>query len=448
MRRPAAGDRAVPVDVVVITCHDLGRHLHCYGVESVVSPNLDSLAARGVKFEQAFATAPQCSSSRASLATGLYPHNNGVMGLAHPGFDWELALSATHAAAMFAGLGFQTHLFGLQHVSMHPERLGFEQIHSHANQLVDAAGETVAADVEQFLESDLGARRLYLEINFEETHRPYSFGDRHRTRREGLVIPAYLPAGPEATEELTALQEAIREADSAVGRVLAALDAAGRAEGALVVFTTDHGLAMPRAKCTLYDPGLETALIICWPGGGIGSGVVRSELVSNIDVLPTLMEGSGASPPAGIQGRSLLPLLRGEPYSPRNAIFAEKTFHSYYDPMRCIRTRDHKYIRNFETGFTVEVPGDIQQGAIFRADPSRYSTARTSVVELYDLHADPLEEHNLAGTASIEAVERRLSTELWSWMRETDDPLLNGPVPSPRYRLALRPDTGETVAQV
>jgi len=262
------------------------------------------------------------------------------------------------------------------------------------------------------------------------------------------VIPAYLPAGPEAADEVTALQEAIREADSAVGRVLAALDAAGRAEGALVVFTTDHGLAMPRAKCTLYDPGLETALIICWPGGGIGSGVVRSELVSNIDVLPTLMEGSGASQLRGIQGRSLLPLLRGEPYRPRNAIFAEKTFHSYYDPMRCIRTRDHKYIRNFETGFTVEVPGDIQQSAIFRADPSRYSTPRTNVVEVYDLHADPLEEHNLAGTASIEAVERQLSTELWSWMRETGDPLLNGPIPSPRYRLALQSITGETVAEV
>jgi len=92
-----------PVDVVVITSHDIGRHLHCYGVESVVSPNVDSLAAKGVRFEQAFATAPQCSSSRASLATGLYPHSNGVMGLAHERFDWELAPSVPHAAALFAG---------------------------------------------------------------------------------------------------------------------------------------------------------------------------------------------------------------------------------------------------------------------------------------------------------------------------------------------------------
>jgi arylsulfatase A-like enzyme len=167
--------------------------------------------------------------------------------------------------------------------------------------------------------------------------------------------------------------------------------------------------------------------------------VVRSELVSNIDVLPALLEGAGAAAQTGIQGRSFLPLLRGDAYEPREAIFAEKTYHSYYDPMRCVRTQRHKYIRNFETGFAVEVPADIQQGPIFRANPSRYSTDRPNVVELYDLEADPLEEHNLAGSPNLKAEEEELSAELWRWMRETDDPLLNGPVASPRYRQAMQP---------
>ncbi len=410
-------------DVVVITTHDIGRHLHCYGVEGVVSPNLDALASSGVRFELAFATAPQCSPSRASLATGRYPHNHGVMGLAHRGFDWELAPDAPHAAAIFAGLGFETHLFGAQHVTQHPERLGFGQMHP-------------AEAVEQVLASQPRERRLYLEINFDETHRPYPPpGPIPRD----LVIPGYLPAGREAAEEMTAVEGAITRMDAAAGRVLVALDKAARADRALVVFTTDHGLAMPRAKCTLYDPGLEVALIVRWPGAGIGSGVVRSELVSNIDVLPALLEGAGAPVQAGIQGRSFLPLLRGDAYEPREAIFAEKTFHSYYDPMRCVRTRRHKYIRNFEAGFAVEVPADIQQGPIFRANPSRYSTDRPSVVELYDLEADPLEEHNLAGRPNLRSVEDELSAELWRWMRETDDPLLNGPIASPRYRQAMQP---------
>src|SRR2546429_9272629 len=106
--------------------------------------------------------------------------------------------------------------------------------------------------------------------------------------------------------------------------------------------------------------------------------------------------------------------------------------------MRCIRTRRHKYIRNFETAFAVEVPGDIQQGAVFRANPARYSTDRPSVVELYDLEADPLEERNLAGDPAARAVEEQLSTALWAWMRATGAPLLTGPLPSPRHRRALQ----------
>jgi N-sulfoglucosamine sulfohydrolase len=427
-----------------MTSHDLGRHLHCYGVDSVVSPNLDSLAKTGVRFDMAFATAPQCSSSRASLATGRYPHNNGVMGLAHPGFDWELSPSTPHTAAILAAAGFETHIFGMQHVSLHPDRLGFQHEHPPGHQHGNATGHIIAAEVDQVLSAARRDQRLYLEINFEDTHRPYPTlplpfrGEgRGEGRERSVDIPAYLPAGPEAESELRALQVAIRDMDTAVGRVLAALDKAGRAERALVIFTTDHGLAMPRAKCTLYDPGLEVALLMHCPAGGIGGGA-RRELVSNIDVLPTVLEAAGVAPPDGIQGRSLLPLLRGAAYEPREAVFAEKTFHSYYDPMRCIRTHRHKYIRNFETGFAVEVPGDIQLSPIFRADPSRYSSDRLNVVELYDLDADPLEQRNLAGTPGAKAVEQELGDELWSWMRETDDPLLNGPIPSPRYRQAMQ----------
>src|SRR5438874_758843 len=141
-----------------MTTHDIGRHLHCYGQESVISPNLDAFAADGVRFTLAFATAPQCSPSRASLASGMYPHNNGVMGLTHAGFDWALAVP--HAAAILGERGFQAHLFGGQHVTSHPEGLGFEAIHP-------------IADFEKVVAQKGKDQRLYLEINFDETHRPY-----------------------------------------------------------------------------------------------------------------------------------------------------------------------------------------------------------------------------------------------------------------------------------
>ena len=400
-----------------MTTHDIGRHLHCYGNRTVKSPHLDGLAATGVRFTHAFCTAPQCSPSRASLATGRYPHNNGVLGLAHHGFDWEL--NVPHAASVFAAAGFEAHLFGGQHVSLHPETMGFSELHG------DATGEVVANEVENLF-SRSSDKRLYIEINLAETHRPYP-----KPPADSVVeVPRFMEDTPEARSELAALQTAIEMMDTAAGRVFAALEKAGRAHNAIVVFTTDHGLAMPRAKCTLYDPGIEVALLMRWPAGDLRG--VRDDLVSNIDVLPTLFEAAGVDIPRGVQGRSLLRSDR-----PRDAIFAEKTFHSYYDPMRAVRTRTHKFIRNFETAFRVEVPGDIQTGAIFRADPGRYSTDRPYVVELYDLEADPLEQRNVAGSAGVKEVERDLSERLWQWMRETDDPLLKGPVPSPRYRLAM-----------
>src|SRR3989442_14556977 len=273
----------------------------------------------------AFATAHQCSPSRASLATGLYPHNNGVMGLAHHGFDWELDSSVRHAAAIFGAAGFETHLFGGQHVTQHPERIGFAHLHREA----------AAAGVEQLLEK--AERRLYIEINFEETHRPYPPAGEPPA---GLVIPGYLPDGPESIEEMTAVEQTIATMDSAVGRVLAALDNAGRAANALVVFTTDHGLAMPRAKCTLYDPGLEVALIVRWPEGDIGRGVANSGLVSNIDVLPTLLEACGIAIPAHVQGRSLFGAGGG-------ARFRRKTLPSLLRPIARIPTPRRQYTRNF-----------------------------------------------------------------------------------------------------
>ena len=393
-----------------MTTHDIGRHLHSYGRASVVSPNLDALAQEGVRYANAFATAPQCSPSRASLATGMYPHNNGVMGLAHRGFDWELGVP--HAAAIFAAYGFESHLFVGQHVTPHPERLGFTEIHLDAA-LSDVLGRSTD-------------KRLYLEVNFEETHRPYPPAGRPPG---DLEIPAYLPDTPEAREEMTAVQQTITAMDAAAGRFLSELDRAGRTRDAFVVFTTDHGLAMPRAKCTLYDPGIEVALIARWPGGGLAGGRVAEAMVSNIDILPTLLEAAGVEIPVRVQGQSL---SKG-----RDAVFAEKTFHSYYDPMRCVRTRSHKFIRNFESAFAVEVPADIQAGPIFRADPTRYSRDRPNLDELYDLDSDPLEVDNLAGRHELAALERDLSDRLWRWMRETQDPLLDGPIPSPYYRSAM-----------
>ncbi len=353
------------------------------------------------------------------------------MGLAHGGFGWDLHPTERHVAQLLGAVGYQSHLFGLQHVTMTVERLGFDGVHRRG------LGPDVAVDVEAFLAGPLPDAPLYLEINLEEPHRPYDQGGVTPDTSAGIEVPAYLPDADVARAEVAALQGAVHAADRAVGRVLVALDSAGIAETTLVLFTTDHGLAMPRAKCTLYDPGIGVALIVRWPAGGIGPGTTASPLIANVDVLPTLLDAAGVAPPDNLHGRSFLPLLRGEAYAPREAVFAEKTFHSYYDPMGAIRTARHKFVRNFETGFLVEVPGDVQAGAIYRAAPERYVATLHPDTELYGLAADPLEARNLAGQPEVAGIERDLDAQLWQWMDETGDPLLDGPISSPVYRRAI-----------
>ncbi len=410
---------------------------------TVRTPHLDRLAAEGARFDHAFCSAPQCSPSRASLATGRYPHSNGVMGLTHEGFAWDLAPSERPVAGLLAQQGYATHLFGLQHITPHLERLGFDHVHAlgrgDAGATHAAPGEVVAGAFQQLLPEALraAASPLYLEVNFFEPHRPYDYGGVEPDRSGGVVVPAYLPQIPEATEEMAALQGAIHKMDREVGRLLETLDVLGIAGQTLVVFSADHGLAMPRAKCTLYDPGIGIALLVRWPEGGVAPGTRVRELAGNVDVLPAVLEAAGAPLPSAVQGMSLLAAARGTAREGRAEVFAEKTYHSYYDPMRCVRADRYKLIRNFESAFAVEVPGDVQQGAIFRADPGRYASDRRSVLELYDLEQDPLEQHNLAGQAGVADLERRLEARLWAWMEETQDPLLLGPVPSPAYHLAM-----------
>jgi N-sulfoglucosamine sulfohydrolase len=416
-------------NLALVTCHDLGRHLGCYGVPSLSTPNLDSLAARGTRLTAAFCVAPQCSPSRAALATGRYPHSNGVMGLAHGSFGWDLAAGERHAAELLGGAGYDTHLFGLQHVTPNVQRLGFHRVHGQGT------GPEVAREVASFLRTEADRRPFYAEVNLFEPHRPFDFGGAEPDASTEPYVPAYLPAGEASRRELSALQGAIRRADESCGRILSALDDAQLASDTMVVFTADHGIAMPRAKCTLYDPGIEVALMARWPNGFRGGATV-TELISNVDVLPTLLDAASERPSSRLQGRSFLPLLRDDVHEPRTAVYAEKTWHSYYDPMRAVRTKRHKLIRNFEAGFAIEVPADVQRGDVFRAHPELYSTDRSAQIELYDLEEDPLEQRNAAGAPHLAQVQADLDDRLWSWMRATEDPLLLGPVASPRFTRA------------
>lgn len=419
------------LNLIIIDCHDLGQHIGAYGWKTVPTPNLDNIAVKGIRFQNSFCTAPQCSPSRAALYTGRYPHANGMMGLTHHPFNWRLNPQEIHLAEYLHDAGYFTSMIGIQHLTA-PEaesirKLGFDSVH------LTSDPEKVAERATSFLSSE-PQKPFFIKIGYEHPHRDpagrYNQAEPHREL--GVEIPPYLPQSSESKEELAALQGVIYQMDLSVGKIWRALSESGLLESTWVIFTTDHGLAMPMAKCTLYDPGILTALLMYAQPLNLVGGKVFQELISNVDLVPTILDLLGIDQPVNLQGRSFADLLRHQPYSQRAEIYAEKTFHTAYEPQRAIRTSHYKLIWNAEAGI-VNVPGDTMRSPIYPQMIDKIVEERPHF-ELFNLRVDPHEQNNLIGHPDYVNVFNDLRHRLSTWMVETGDPLVNGPVSSPFFQ--------------
>ena len=423
-------------NIIVVICHDLGQHLGCYGVGDVRSTNIDGLAASGVRFENSFCTAPQCSPSRAALWTGRFAHANGVVGLTHSGFANDLNPDEKHLAQVLRAGGYETRLFGVHHEARTAERCGHEHIHP------GGPARELAGEFAEFISQreDTG-QPLFAQIGFFEPHRPFPHDDVEPLPCDRLAVPPYLPDIPEVREDLADIEASIASVDRAIGRIIEAIRSSSIADNTLVLFTADHGIAFPHAKMTLYDPGIEVPLIL-W-GLGIPEGIVRHEMISNVDIMPTLLDLAELPCPGNLHGRSFWNLVKGQEYTPNKLVFAEKTYHTYYDPMRTVRGSRWKLIANFEFAPWQETSPDYLDNAKGYVEVSKalnvpYEVQYHPPFELYDLENDPYEQHNLADDPSHRNTRDDLVRALFDWMEDTGDPLLAGPMAQGAYRHRMK----------
>ena len=424
-----------PPNLVVVICHDLGRRLGCYGIPEARTPNIDAFAAGGVRFSNAFCTAPQCSPSRAALWTGRYPHANGTVGLTHAGFKNDLNPDERHLVQLLAENGYDTHLFGACHEAQTHERCGYRTFHGggsssqHADRFVDFIGQRRAEE-----------GPFFAQVGTAEPHRPFNHGDVPVQDHARMTIPPHLPDIPVVREDLADMEASIAFMDREFGRMLEALRASAAAANTLVVFTADHGIPFPRAKMSLYDGGLEVPLIM--QGTGLGEPRTLDTMIPNVDVMPTFLELLGLPVPGNLHGRSFAPLLRGEAYTPNAEMFAEKTYHTYYDPMRCIRTGRWKLIANFENAPWCETSPDYGDNAKGYPETSLalnvpYSRQYHPPIELFDLEQDPGEWNDLVDDPAHRKTRDGLIRRLRAWMETTGDPLLDGPMAQGAYRVRM-----------
>ncbi|MEU0496910.1 sulfatase [Mycobacterium sp. NPDC006124] len=410
-------------NVLLVHWHDLGRYLGAYGHHDVSSPRLDRLAAEGILFTRSHATAPLCSPSRGSLFTGRYPQGNGLVGLAHHG--WEYRAGVRTLPQLLGESGWYTALFGMQHETSFPARLGFAE-YDVSNSYCEYVVEKAAAWLHE-----APSTPFLLTAGFFETHRPYPRDRYEPADAEAVALPDYLPDLPAIREDLADFYGSIAVADAAVGQLLDTLTETGLDASTWVVFLTDHGPALPRAKSTLYDAGTGIATIVRPPTRFGASGRVYEDLFSGVDLVPTLLGLLGVPVPDDVDGLShasrLLDGVDGSaPVGPgpvRSEIYTTKTYHDSFDPIRAIRTTDYSYIENYATRPLLDLPLDIEESAPGQVVAPLSSAPRPSR-ELYDLRTDPTERDNLLTglvTTEHEAVAHEMSMLLNDWRVKTHD---------------------------
>ena len=274
-------------NILYLHSHDTGRFIQPYG-HQVPTPNIQRLADQGLLFRKAFCAAPTCSGSRSALLTGEYPHSNGMMGLAHRGF--ELFDYSHHIVHTLREAGYWSGLIGEQHLSNDTGVLGYDHVvesdTNHVDYVAPAAVELIAQAPPQ---------PFFLSVGFFETHREYFEPTSVRDALYSLP-PDNLPDTPETRRDMASYKASARSLDQGVGSVLNALDEHDLADDTLVILTTDHGLAFPGAKATLTDRGIGVLLIVRGPHGFHG-GRVSDALVSQIDLFPTIWATTSSSMP-------------------------------------------------------------------------------------------------------------------------------------------------------
>jgi N-sulfoglucosamine sulfohydrolase len=416
---------------VLITGDDLGwKDLGCYGNTDVATPRLDRLAREGLLFTRAFGAASSCSSARATFITGQYPHTNGVTGLthAHP----LRSLSPLHPTLpkLLRKAGFHTALEGKWHVSPYLPTSWYGYEERLSGMFSEDMWIRNSERTREFLHRNR-AHRFYFEINYMSNHRDdsgdFDFVAGFPVDAQKLRVPEYLnlPDWPEIRADLARFYSQTAHMDHMIGEVLDTLDELGIAEQTLVVFVSDNGAPFPGSKMTLYDRGIGTPLLLRWPER-IAAGKTADDLVSTIDLLPTVLDAVGVPSPEWVQGKSLLPLTRGKAAAPfRQAVFAEMTYHLDHIPMRAVRTAKWKYIRNLtDAPIGLDQLADEDWAHRLCERPEQPWKRKRVPEELYDLDEDPHEQRNLVNDPWARRFLGRLRAGLRQHMRNTNDPLL------------------------
>jgi arylsulfatase A-like enzyme len=431
-------------------------HVGAYGNPDIKTPNLDAFAKQGMRFNRAYVAAPQCVPSRAALMTGRSPVAVQMTRFSAPlAEEYKTWLELLRAQGWFTGVAGRTfHLDGSG--NQPPETTTvFDKynLRTFGRRLDYVKQGNMLAQYREFLDSVPKGKPFALQLCSNDPHRPLdanAIAEPHDPKK--IKLPAHYPDTSGVREDFARYYDEIARFDGHFGQVLEELQKRGLADNTIVVFMGDNGASQFRGKGTLYEYGLNVPLLVRWPGK-VKAGTVTSELISGEDLAPTFLEACGVRPLKEMTGRSFLKLLRGESYSGRQYVFAERGAHgsglptgtSPFDLGRVVIGKRYKLIYttlwqlpyqpvDFDgQPFWKELRQMHQEGKLSPLMSRLYFSPTRPMFELFDLESDPSEFNNLIGNKDYEVIERELKAALQEWMILERD-YLPLPVPPPPAR--------------
>ena len=413
-----AADRPNLVFIIADDC--TYRDIGCYGGQAH-TPNIDRLAGEGMKFERCFQAAPMCSPTRHNIYTGLYPVKSG----AYPNhtFAKEGTKSIVH---YLQPLGYRVALSGKRHIGP-KEVFPFE--YSGTNNPDMQAVEKL------FTECKDSDTPFCLFACSNEPHGLWDKGDPSRYPPEKIQLPPYIADTPIVRENFSRYLAEITYYDGQVGEILGLLDRHQLAKNTLVMVVSEQGNSFPFAKWTCYSHGVQSAMIVRWPGK-VKPGSVSPAMVEYVDVVPTFVEAAGALPADILDGKSMLPVLTGKTDQHKQYTYSIMTTRGIINGsdaygIRSVRDERYRLIWNlnheekfinactkadyFESMVAAAEAGDARAKELVRKYHFRPE------FELFDCDADPLEMHNLADDPQYAKTLTVLKKELNAWMTAQGD---------------------------
>ncbi|MFT7670674.1 MAG: N-sulfoglucosamine sulfohydrolase [Planctomycetota bacterium] len=448
----SASDGPTGLNLLLVVADDLNwDSVGAYGCEVPdITPNIDRLASEGMRFEHAHVTVAVCQPSRHVLLTGRYPHRSGGEGF------YKLRIPGVPILpGVLREAGYRVGALGkLAHSTPYAD-FEWDYIARRKELGMGRNPELFAKSATEFFEQSREAGKpFFLMVNSHDPHRPF-FGDDPDEWYDSTAhpavppsteydpvdcaVPAFLPELAAVAVDVTSYYNSVRRFDDTLGAVLEALKASQLEDDTVVVFLSDNGMSFPFAKASCYLNSTRTPWIVRWPGRVTAGSVCSDEMISAIDLMPTLLEVAGIQDPGGMDGRSIIELLDGSSQADRDFVFTQFGQSASGDsfPTRCIQSRNHGYMFNpWSDGirsFTrLETSASRTFLALTRAsNKSRIQADRLEFLlkrtpeELYDFDKDPGAMDNRIDDPALTSTLDSLREELESWMVRFNDPALN-----------------------